>query len=38
MKTAILEMSSGYQEPTANYGFVAVGEADGVGEVLGAGV
>ena len=38
MRTANLEMSSGYREPTANYGLVAVGDADGVGEVLGAGV
>ena len=38
MRTANSEMSSGCQEPTANYGLVAVGDADGVGEVLGAGV
>jgi len=38
MKTANLEMSYGYQELIANYGLVAEGEADGVGEVVGAGV
>ena len=38
MRTANLEMSYGYQELIANYGLVAEGEADGVGEVVGAGV
>jgi len=38
MRTANSEMSSGCPELTANYGLVAVGEAEGVGELLGAGV